>query len=128
MRCTCGGHYCRKLVLQEKPVVRPPQRSFVAPPPEVETVGYAWPSPRIRPFSGGDFFGFSFFIWFCPSPPFCPCRSGGDVSGKRPANCLSAASFCRSPKHLRSAGNPAWAGLGQWGALLCLLSCRAARK
>ena len=86
MRFTCGGHCCPELVLQETPVLLALYPISVAPPPVIDPVGYAWPEPRIRPFSGC---AFGFFLGFDHPSPFCPCRSGVDVSGNSWKNCLS---------------------------------------
>ena len=51
-------------------------------------------------------------VCFSGPSPLCPRRSEADVWRSRPANCLSAASFCRSAKRLRSAGHPPQAGGG----------------
>jgi hypothetical protein len=42
MRFSCGGHFCRELVVQGKPLLLPQQRNFVAPPPEVGAIFSAY--------------------------------------------------------------------------------------
>ena len=51
-----------------------------------------------------------FSFWLLTCLPLLPPPERSGRFGIRPANCLSAASFCRSPKRLRSAGNPAKPG------------------
>jgi len=53
----------------------------------------------------------------CSSSPVQNHRNEVEVLGNSRTNCLSAASFCEAPKHLRSEGNPLKAG-GDEGALL----------
>ena len=59
-----------------------------------------------------------FSFWLLTCLPLLPPPERSGRFGIRPANCLSAASFCRSPKRLRSGGNPpsqCFGGRGQLG-------------